>query len=875
MIKESSQEGLKNFNSGDYLDVFRTAWDEKKLTDNPAEAEAMLKKISSFCRFRQAGRRSSFGEFYSLIENVNLFKEYEFSVDEKEEARKNFLDKVTLSMQGQSPRVSDFYGALLNELEGVESVDQFETTKQMMLSLKESGGLQILTNPLISMDVKLDRMEKEIEGFLKGAKALDRREGRVKDEAEKKEREEKIKNAPTIPPPARDESKPSMDEMERSKEGENPQAIWSIHPAQGGYFKEQSFDTWDNENQKWTQSTYKYSDIQLAETGEPAEKISLQAEILSGQWTRVPVPYTFEIAKINSSNAENYQLKLDQNGDYVIFAQAKNARLVEIEIVLAQAGKSRVSGSADQKNIFKAQLSTETESKIKEIQTRKKGNLARARALSSYVMRRLKYSNDSSYNSIYENHQSGYIGGIDELKQADCDVANTYFAGLCSRLEIPVRHCVGHMVKGKDETGNSRITSGTGHAWSEVWDEEHGKWERVDATPPGDSQFSAEEEKNGNESIPGDYGSQEAKEFTDEELFALEKELAKLVEKLSYTPEERELAEATNIEMKEAREIVKEIEKAENTKLPNGERVVDVLSALFNQIIESRKIATPGYTGPLRKSEGGEEIEDIVTHFIGTSVGQADPNSRQKEVEKEKDEKIFGGFDFYMIGDKSSSMSQTVDGEMKWKTQRLAEFLIFLALHRFDANLKRAGVSPEKNLSVRSRGISFRNSSEIDEDKALSTKFEPKDKVKMWKSLGNQGSGNGDVAALLEIRDQIREEIQQLEKDEKRDDRLRYVVVCSDGYPDDAVKVQQIVKELGKMNAVVVGIGLTETARAVKTIFATQWSRGDVAADINDLPAIVAKHLVFEAIKLFPKKSQQNAQVFIEAILGRFKNIGE
>ena len=172
MIKESSQEGLKNFNSGDYLDVLRTAWDEKKLTDNPAEAEAMLKKISSFCRFRQAGRRSSFGEFYSLIENVNLFKEYEFSVDEKEEARKNFLDKVTLSMQGQSPRVNDFYGALLNELEGVESVDQFETTKQMMLSLKESGGLQILTNPLISMEVKLDRMEKEIEGFLKGATML-------------------------------------------------------------------------------------------------------------------------------------------------------------------------------------------------------------------------------------------------------------------------------------------------------------------------------------------------------------------------------------------------------------------------------------------------------------------------------------------------------------------------------------------------------------------------------------------------------------------------------------------------------------------------------------------------------------------------------
>jgi hypothetical protein len=27
------------------------------------------------------------------------------------------------------------------------------------------------------------------------------------------------------------------------------------------------------------------------------------------------------------------------------------------------------------------------------------------------------------------------------LKKADCDVENTYFAALCARLNIPVRHC--------------------------------------------------------------------------------------------------------------------------------------------------------------------------------------------------------------------------------------------------------------------------------------------------------------------------------------------------------------------------------------------------------------------------------------------------
>ena len=127
----------------------------------------------------------------------------------------------------------------------------------------------------------------------------------------------------------------------------------------------------------------------------------------------------------------------------------------------------------------------------------------------------------------------------------------------------------------------------------------------------------------------------------------------------------------------------------------------------------------------------------------------------------------------------------------------------------------------------------------------MSPAFTPIDKVTLWKSLGNQGSGNGDIAALTQIHEQITAEVTESERIGKKDNRLRIVIACSDGEPDDAQIVHQLAADLGKLNAVVVGIGLTETAAQVPLIFDNPpYSRGDIARDINDLPAIVAKHII-------------------------------
>lgn len=202
--------------------------------------------------------------------------------------------------------------------------------------------------------------------------------------------------------------------------------------------------------------------------------------------------------------------------------------------------------------------------------------------------------------------------------------------------------------------------------------------------------------------------------------------------------------------------------------------------------------------------------------------------------------------------------------------------MILGSLDRFQKNLERAQVKMKDSLSVRTQAISFRGEGpeDIDEDKPLSGEFSPVDKVKLWKSLGNQGFGNGDVAAMALIRDQIKTEIAKNEKKTgKPDNRLRLIIACSDGEPDSAEGVHQLARELGKLNAVVVGVGLTEAAEKVKTIFDTPHSRGDLARDINDLPIVVAKHVINEAIKLFPEKGKLAAKKMISQIIAKFGSI--
>jgi len=880
---ETQEVGKRNFVEDLYSEALKS--------ESFEEASVAVEKIETLQDFRLQVSGLPFGSFWEAVETISNLNKAGLAREEKNEKTEAVVNSLIERAGRFSPRVADFYQALLAEISGEKYDPYFEINKEKIDVLKTEYDTEVLFSPDTPWEMKINRIETRLLDYLKGLRALDKREGKEMDDDIRQWREQELKKAPTNPPQRRNESQPGVDPMERLKEGERAPAIWTIEPAWGGYYKEQSFSQWDNQRNVWFEKKYEYSDVEAVSlSGNTDHKkgpidITMRANVFANQWISLPIPYTHSLHKVEASG-RNCQIQQDQNRDVVIFVEGGKTEAVEIDIFLAPSPNKQFKSKEPEKiqaPDMPANLSEQTNEKLDEIAKNKRGNIARAKAIKRYVVQRIQYlapkdrKEAEYFNNIYRTSPEGFVGSVDEIRKGDCDVVNTYFAGLCSKLDIPVRHCVGHSVKGKDKEGRASINSGTGHGWSEVWDEIKKVWTRMDATPAGDPNLEDQDESKDNkdEAAPGDYGGQEAVSPTDEQLEDLRKKLAERKEELSYTKEERQLAESAGVELKEARQIIKEINQAEQARLPNGELVVDALSRVFNAIVESRKTTRLVYQGPVRKREGGEAIEDIVRHKIGIMAGDTDPLSRERPKQEIKEEKTLGGFDVYIIGDKSGSMGSEIESETLWQIQRRAEYLIFSSLHRFKRNLERAFLQKENTLSVRTQGISFRDSGpdDIDLDKPLSSEFTSKDKVKMWRSLTERGSGNGDTAALSYVYEQIKKEIEDIKKRGAEDNRLRIVIACSDGEPDSPSGVRGLAEKIGKQNVVVVGMGLTETAKKVPIIFNTEFSKGDIAYDINDLPGLVAKHIILEAIKLFPEKAKENAQGIIKSALAKFNKI--
>jgi hypothetical protein len=838
--------------------------------------EAEYQELHTLNRWRREASISSARAFYTLVENFSLVAGANVSSEEKKLLQGHLADRMALVGENLGARAQDLYAGMLAGLEGSHYTPQFPITQEKLAHMASTQDLDYLVSSQVSVTSKLEYLQKRFNDYVRGINALDgveeTKKPRALSEEERQDRQDKRDQASPHPHQESEESKPSMDSMKRLLEGERAEALWLITEARGGYFREKAFDTWDGETRLWKRSQTDYSEARALEecSSVSAEGFVMSAAVPAGQWYQVACPYTHTLAGIEGAG-QQVVIREDGNGNYSVMQQSGQEQTLNLVLQLVPGDRKFRDAPSAQPQAGEV-FTDETEQVLLAVKKTRSGNIAQALALARHTRQHLTYSNEEKYNRIYDEEPRGYGFAIDTHGQADCDVANTYFALLCQRLKIPVRHVVGHSVKGKYNHTSSAITSGTGHAWSEVWDEVTRLWQRIDATPSGDPNMEGEEGTDG-ESVPGDYGEMEALGRTDEELALLEKKLSKHVEALSYTPAERRIAEETGIELKEARAIMQEIHRAEDTRLPDGRRIVDALAQLFDMIVESRRHFTQEYAGPLRRRDGGEHIDDVVGHHIGTKAGDSDPASRAKETETPVEEKLFGGFDVYFVGDKSGSMRDTMNSESKWQMQRRALYLLLSALHRFEKKLEATGVnrlSPQA-LSVRTESISFRGDTadEIDTDKPLSVQFESADKMTLWHSLTKPGVGNGDVTALRQIHQEIVTEQIQKQKEESQSERLRIVLAMTDGYPDSVTGVHQMAEELGKLGAVVVGIGLTESARGVKEIYTTPWSRGDLAESMDDLPRVIAKHVILEAQKLFPEKLRQvNASTFEQLLRG-------
>ncbi len=895
------EEEKSKLDLDDLLQEQRYGFESKLKSDDYEQVAKATERIKDLDTWRQRASESGIYDFYRLSEDVGYINSKNIETEQKKELGILLADKLTQNVTKFTPRVADIYQALLSEMSGEDYEPKFDITKNKLESLKEEGVLDTLFSDG-SYEVKHNNLEARLEGYIKGVRGIDYKEGhrdkQKMPEKTKKERQKHLEEESNVPPTDNDESKPGVDAMDRLKEGEKAKALWSMTPAWGGYYKDKTYSLWDEEQKTWREKDYEYSEVNPVELlkEETSSRFNLVQKVVlhANNWTPVPIPYTHDFNSVESD--VECEIKRDQNGDLLIMPKSSDSSTVSVKINLAYVCKREIIGEPQVPDFFSNVFSEETEEKIEELKNSNLNIVQKAKALSSYAKRRIEYLapeddvESERFNNIYRTHENGFAGAVDIVKKADCDVSNTYFAALCSRLDIPVRHATGHSIKGQNENGASEINSGTGHAWSEVWDQENSEWVRIDATSAGDPNLE-EDEENDNENkkyTPGDYGnednSEEKKEFSDEDIRKLKERLTNLAEKLSYTPQEQELASGANIELKEARQIVKEIQEAENMRLPNGERILDVLTGLFNLIVRTRKNQTFIDDGPITRAQGGQRImpKYLVRHAIGVRAGERDPVTREKEMIEEQNEKNFGGFDVYFVGDGSSSMFGEANetGETRAELQRKATYLIFTALNNFEKSLELNNLTSgkrDKDLSVKTQGLIYKDSEDIVEVKEKGFDFTPVDKVKMWHEMGNTDGAYGAGDGINQVRSEIYTELKEKGLDPENgngDDRLRIILMTTDGElsVEEENQLYEASKDLGRLGAVTVGIGMGDGAKNIPVVFdSPPYSSGDYSDNVEDLPEKIAKHIVLQAIKLFPDKAREDAKNSINAILDRFK----
>ncbi|MEK9166196.1 MAG: transglutaminase domain-containing protein, partial [Patescibacteria group bacterium] len=486
---------------------------------------------------------------------------------------------------------------------------------------------ELLTSSRVPPKTKALWLESQLASGLKFLERKDLVDARKKAEAPPSEEVMKKKEESpeqNVPPPASDSFRPSMEEMERSKEGE-PGAFFTVAPFFGGYYKEGDYETWNQKTLSWERHGRSLKNLGKTEFDEKTRRM-IAGTIRPGTETALPMPYGFrpdaKTLKINGKG--KIEILEDGHGGYVL--QTKGDALTSFSVELARGATSEEEKAGQLLKLDTGKLSKETEAKLDEIKKLKAPAPDKARLLKQYVKHALRYSNESAMNAVYQGgNPKDYFRRIEEHKRADCDVANTYFAALLSRLEIPVRMVTGHYVQVKNRQGNAALSSGTGHAWVEFWNGT--SWERLDATPPGDPNMDDEEmDENRDDSVlEGDFGEQEAEEISKEELEKMiaeaKAELDKKEGKKGETAALR-FAEDAGCTPEEAKEILKQIEVARELRDKRGRRIRARIIAEFQKIVKDNMVERLRYKSPVRLPDA-HELVDPVEAALDIEAGEA------------------------------------------------------------------------------------------------------------------------------------------------------------------------------------------------------------------------------------------------------------
>lgn len=745
-----------------------------------------------------------------------------------------FLQSLATGVPPSSPDVA----TMIRRLQESESNDGAKVNVLALLSDKN-----------VSFSVKEKWFTQNVLSMVRFLDGRDRADAEEKSENDRTEREQPKNDDQnqSQPPPDKDRMKPGMDEMTKGKEGEQ-NAWFTAHPFYGGYWREKRLSTWDSATMEWVEESSDLRDVEHVSSAEGKRIIT--SSVRCGSRLVLPVPYGF-IVDPTSLIPSTVTIRQNDAGKYIITALDvdESVQSVAFSVAIVRGHRS-IGGSSSALNIPSQSLSTATETLLTEL--RNKPLLEQIAKLKRHVKTVLKYSNDSSMNAV---HQSGdpseYLSRIESSGKADCDVANTFFLGLCSRLGIIGGLAVGHFVKSADAKGATAMHSGTAHAWSEIWNPETQEWIVADATPPGDpnkdNEENPDEDQEPTSSDEGDFGEQDATDPSDEELQEMKEEVEKAERKAEAERKAREpvekFAKEAGISSVEAEQVMKVLQRARETTDKQGRNILRRLQQAFSKLVQANiaEVVEPSRTTMSR----GVRLDDPMAYVISRKLGDKDPDGFVRGVRAPKFEQVYGGFDVVLEGDKSGSMNEIQsDGLKKWQKQQVMLFLIAEAIFEASKDFKRNGTRLLSPVDIRLGVVSFSNGSAV-EELAMGTEWGPKQQAQLWKRMGEGiGGGTPDQKGLALAG-------QMLETVSAGKPRKKLVLLSADGGSDSAAATVSAKTALQHEGIVVKAAGIGDGAKSIESTYGKDGKHLD---SYDDLPDWAAEHVLGEMQALMPRK---------------------
>lgn len=625
-----------------------------------------------------------------------------------------------------------------------------------------------------------------------------------------------------LPPEEQDEYTPQSMETKEAN-GKSPY-IFQLNPGVNGYFKGGVRSVFDKNSLKWRKQK------QLSGYDENIEEadFNYKGKLRTGQ-VSIPLPQDAAIDMSSFQSTSPVNIVRDQHGAFYAESSANQ----EFNFNFGKQEFYEPDNSHEfTEQLFTGSLTSKTEAVLEEVETYMSME-EKADKLIDYIRDKYTYhvqAQGELFNSA--TSPDDYFKKIDQALQLECYTSNTFFVGLCRKVDVPARLITGHYVQGKNKDGSSDINSNTGHAWSEIWNGT--AWIRKDATPPAAPEDFDDDYDDAEENNPDQGSDEEMEDFVDEQKEEQEKKEKEQKEKAEKEwCEERDI---TTTDLERFREIEKRVEGH-----------LEGLTQLWQSIIYGRNTGVNvGLEGHFKTGEN-LDIQKTIRDWPQV-VNRDFENLRLMErmTSKESEVKRPELIRVRLLVDTSGSMNKPE----KVKILQESTVLLLSSLNKFDRMLAFNKFTIKSELKVDTQVIGFDSRAYMIKDFKSNTN-EVIDEGKMIKTISHlrapRGSSTNDDLAL----EMVTKSLSPYEEKSINDGKtMEIVFVITDGGSDDAWSSRdQLEKLLGK-NVIVRAFQIGDVQSGEKKSFRQVWNNDresplgfEVGTKLEKLPEYLAASL--------------------------------